>query len=87
MKDNGLLGFITPYTLLKNQYYIEARKFILTNTSIKSLIDFTGAKVFADATVDSIVLILMDSLSFSFSLSKSASLINKQFIFSLSGNS
>ena len=29
LKDNGLLGYITPYTLLKNQYYIEARKLIL----------------------------------------------------------
>ena len=58
LKNNGILGFITPYTLLKNQYYIEARKYILENTCIKSLIDFTGSKVFADATVDSIVLIL-----------------------------
>lgn len=58
LKSNGFLGFITPYTLLKNQYYIEARKYILENTCIKFLIDFTGAKVFEDATVDSIVLIL-----------------------------
>lgn len=58
LKRGGLLGFITPYTLMKNQYYIEARKYILNNSNIISLVDFAGTKVFEDATVDSIVLIL-----------------------------
>ena len=61
LRDNGFLGFITPYTLLKNQYYIEARRYILENTCIYNLVDFTGSKVFEDATVDSIVLILNKS--------------------------
>ena len=58
LKENGSLGFISPYTLLKNQYYIEARRFILENTSIKNLIDFANISIFTDAAVDSIILIL-----------------------------
>jgi len=58
LKQNGLIGFITPYTILKNQYYKEARKFILSNTQVIELIDFKGTIVFQDAAVDSIILIL-----------------------------
>lgn len=58
LKENGLLSFITPYTILKNQYYIEARKYILEHTSIDVLIDFKGIAVFEDAAVDSIILTL-----------------------------
>lgn len=55
---NGMLGFITPYTVLKNQYYKEARKFILENSTIFEIIDFKGVLVFNDAAVDSIIFIL-----------------------------
>jgi hypothetical protein len=58
LKNNGILSYITPYTILKNQYYKEARKYILENTSIKILIDFKGNMVFEDAAVDSIILTL-----------------------------
>ena len=58
LKNNGLLGYITPYTLMKNQYYIEARRYILDNCTILCLADFSGFPVFEDATVDSIILIL-----------------------------
>jgi tRNA1(Val) A37 N6-methylase TrmN6 len=58
LTKNGVLGFITPYTILKNQYYKEARKFIIDNTKILELIDFKGILVFQDAAVDSIILIL-----------------------------
>ncbi len=58
LRDNGVLSYITPYTILKNQYYKEARKFILENTSINVLIDFKGNLVFEDAAVDSIILSL-----------------------------
>ena len=57
-KKSGYVGFISPYTLQKNQYYIESRRFILLNTSIRSLVDFKNYKVFEDAVVDSIILIL-----------------------------
>lgn len=59
LKNNGLLGYITPYTLMKNQYYIEARRYILDNCTILCLADFSGFPVFEDATVDSIILILL----------------------------
>lgn len=54
----GYIGYVTPYTILKNQYFINSRKFILDNTTIVSIIDFQGTKVFADAIVDSVILIL-----------------------------
>lgn len=54
----GILGFITPYTILKNQYYKEARKFILENSTIVEIIDFKGVLVFNDAVVDSIIFIV-----------------------------
>lgn len=58
LKNGGMLSYITPYTILKNQYYKEARKFILENTAINILIDFKGNLVFEDAAVDSIILSL-----------------------------
>lgn len=58
LKENGILGFITPYTILKNQYYKESRKYIIDNTKIIELIDFKGILVFQDAAVDSIILTL-----------------------------
>jgi len=63
LKINGILGFITPYTILKNQYYKEARRYILENVSIKTLIDFKGIIVFEDAAVDSIIFILKNANS------------------------
>jgi len=58
LKTKGILGFITPYTILKNQYYKEARKYIIDNSKILELIDFKGILVFQDAAVDSIILTL-----------------------------
>ncbi|WP_158730243.1 MULTISPECIES: Eco57I restriction-modification methylase domain-containing protein [unclassified Flavobacterium] len=63
LSDNGVLGYITPYTILKNQYYKESRKFILENSTIIELIDFKGILVFQDAAVDSIILILEKKIS------------------------
>jgi len=58
LKSDGILAYITPYTIMKNQYFMAARKFILDNTSIDYLVDFKGHTVFEDAAVDSIILIL-----------------------------
>lgn len=58
IKENGFLGYVTPYTILKNQYYKEARKYILNNSKIIELIDFKGIAVFEDASVDSIIFII-----------------------------
>lgn len=61
LKADCRLSFITPYTIGKNQYYVEARRYILNNSSIISLVDFKGNIVFEDAAVDSIVLTLKKS--------------------------
>ncbi len=58
LKENGKLGFISPYTLFKNKYYTETRRFILENSRILEIIDFTGTSIFTDAVVDSIILLL-----------------------------
>ncbi|MDR0630928.1 MAG: N-6 DNA methylase, partial [Holosporales bacterium] len=58
LREWGVLGFITPYTIIKNQYYKEARKYIIENSTIMELIDFKGIVVFQDAAVDSIILLL-----------------------------
>lgn len=56
LKNGGHLCFITPYTILKNQYYKEARRIILKESTIQTLVDFKNYKVFEDAVVDSIIL-------------------------------
>ena len=66
LKENGRLGFITPYTILKNKYYKEARKYILEHSTIRELIDFKGVLVFKDAAVDSIILILKKEIKDSY---------------------
>ncbi len=58
VRKEGIIGFITPYTISKNKYYIEARRIIIESTWIKQIVDFQNKKVFEDATVDSIILIL-----------------------------
>ena len=62
-KHLGLIGFITPYTILKNQYFIQARRFILNNTCIKQIVDFQNTKIFEEAVVDSVILILKKDIS------------------------
>ena len=61
LKADCRLSFITPYTITKNHYYIEARRYILNNSTISSLVDFKGKVVFEDAAVDSIILSLIKS--------------------------
>lgn len=58
LNKNGYLSFITPYTILKNKYYMEARKYILENSKLLKLVDFKNITVFEEAVVDSIILIL-----------------------------
>lgn len=62
LRPKGFLSFITPYTILKNQYYVEARRFMLDHTTIIGLVDFKGITVFEDAAVDSIILTLTNEV-------------------------
>jgi adenine-specific DNA-methyltransferase len=58
LKQDGRLGFITPNTWLNNQSNTKLRRFILDNTSIRIIADYSRTKVFPDAVVLPIVTIL-----------------------------
>ena len=62
LSNNGNLTYITPYTVLKNQYYIELRRLILKKYSILEIIDFKDNKVFKEAVVDTIIMSIMNSM-------------------------
>ena len=76
LRKKGVLGFITPYTILKNQYYKEARKYIIDNSKILELIDFKGTLVFQDAAVDSIILILEKEKSDKYSFKQISKIVS-----------
>lgn len=57
LKNKGLLGFITPNTYLTNKYIQKLRSFILSNTSIETIVNYEDA-VFFDASVDVATIIL-----------------------------
>jgi hypothetical protein len=56
--NNGLLSYITPNTWLNNQKNTQLRNYILSNTSIKSLVDYSQVEVFKDASVLTTIAIL-----------------------------
>lgn len=58
LKQNGLIGFITPNTWLNNQGSTKLRKFIMQSTSIISITDYTRIKVFSKAVVLPIITFL-----------------------------
>ena len=58
LKGSGLIGYITPNTWLNNQSNKKLRSFILENTSIKKIVDYSKIKVFDQATVLPIITIL-----------------------------
>jgi methylase of polypeptide subunit release factors len=85
LTKNGLLGFITPYTLLKNQYYGKLRKYILDNFEITEIVDFSNIKIFEDATVDSIMLFIKNNLNYGeiTYINKIKDFVHKNYILSL----
>jgi len=58
LKPDGLIGYITPNTWLNNQSNTKLRTYILENTSILSIIDYSKINVFEQATVLPITTIL-----------------------------
>jgi type II restriction/modification system DNA methylase subunit YeeA len=58
LKDNGLNAFICSNKFFRAKYGQNLRKMILDNTIIKEIVDFTGRKVFDNATVDTAITIL-----------------------------
>lgn len=59
--SKGLVSFITPNTWLNNQKNTKLREFILLNTLVQSIINYTQIKVFEDATVLTIIATLEKS--------------------------
>ncbi len=60
LKDNGILGFICSNKFTRANYGKKLRKLILKNT-ILSYDDYTGDRVFKNATVDSSVIVMNKS--------------------------
>jgi hypothetical protein len=58
LRPGGSVGFITPNTWFNNQSTRKLRQFILANTSIYSIADYSKIRVFADATVLPVIAIL-----------------------------
>jgi type I restriction-modification system DNA methylase subunit len=58
LKNNGKLSYIIPYPFLNQKYAENMRKIILENYKINSIIDLSKFKIFPDAAVRNIILIL-----------------------------
>ena len=85
LKENGLLGFICSNKFFRASYGENLRKFILENTQITHIIDFTGVKVFEDASIDSTITIFKkiragENSKFNFLASSTINLKTQKFI-------
>ncbi|WP_148821553.1 Eco57I restriction-modification methylase domain-containing protein [Campylobacter concisus] len=85
LKENGLLGFICSNKFFRASYGKNLRKFILENTQITHIIDFTGVRVFEDASVDSAITIFKkiradENSKFNFLASSTINLKMQKFI-------
>jgi type I restriction-modification system DNA methylase subunit/REP element-mobilizing transposase RayT len=58
LRKQGFIGFITPNTWLNNQGCTKLRKFIMRETAVKSIVDYSRVQVFEEATVLPIIAIL-----------------------------
>lgn len=56
LTESGYLGFIIPNTILMQDYYTELRSFILSSSSIKSIVSFEDLP-FKEAVVENTILI------------------------------
>ena len=63
LKQNGLNGFICSNKFFRAKYGEVLRDLILKEMTIKIIVDFTGKKVFEDATADSAITIFEKSKS------------------------
>ena len=58
LKNKGIFGFIIPDKFLLQPYGERLRKYILENCKILKIVDLTKYKIFEQATVDNIILVL-----------------------------
>lgn len=56
LKIGGRIGFIIPSAVLNQTYAMPLRKLILETGCIENIVDFSGYKVFQDATVETCIL-------------------------------
>jgi type I restriction-modification system DNA methylase subunit len=63
LKDEGLIGYITPNTWLNNQSNKKLRQYILRKTQILQIVDYSKIKVFDQATVLPIITVLQNTNS------------------------
>lgn len=63
LRPNGAISFITPNTWLNNQSNTKLRTYILNNTTISTIADFSKIKVFDQATVLPIITILKNKIN------------------------
>ena len=63
IKESGLIGFITPNTWLNNLKTEKLRKFILSNTTVIEVADYSEVNVFEDAVVLPVVFILKKAVN------------------------
>ncbi|MFZ5879582.1 MAG: Eco57I restriction-modification methylase domain-containing protein [Chloroflexota bacterium] len=58
LKPNGLLGFIIPRSFLTETYAKKLRIELLKSSEIMEIVDFQGIKVFEEATVTNVILVV-----------------------------
>lgn len=58
LKPGGRVGFIIPSAILNQNYAMPLRKLILESGCIENIVDFSGFKVFQDATVETCILVI-----------------------------
>lgn len=59
LRNGGFFSFIVPDKFLSQPYGQRLRKFILENCTVVKIIDLTAYKVFEQATVDNVILVLL----------------------------
>jgi type I restriction-modification system DNA methylase subunit len=58
LREGGRLGFIVPSTLLNQTYAMPLRTLILDTCCVERIVDFSGFKVFQDATVETCIIVI-----------------------------
>jgi type I restriction-modification system DNA methylase subunit len=66
LRRNGYLVLINPNKFLSARYALSLRQFIVTNTTFLSLVDISGIKIFREAAVYPVIVMLQAAASVSY---------------------